>query len=82
MYTVVEKDSRDDLVNEVQGLIDQGWTPQGGITVYSWIHTEYGRVETRFSYVQSMVIYLENVDPVIIKRAEMMNKQNQGDNNA
>ncbi len=32
-YMVVEEESAEDLQEKVQALIDEGWEPQGGISV-------------------------------------------------
>jgi hypothetical protein len=32
-YVVVEAQSADELQHKVQALIDQGWEPQGGVSV-------------------------------------------------
>jgi hypothetical protein len=52
-YTVISVEGSDNISTEVNGLIDQGWVPQGGVAcTFSDIGTAIA-----YTYSQAMVMY-------------------------
>jgi len=57
MYDILEYDSIDDLIENVNKMIKEGWQPIGGVQVlhYSWENERKGYTESNTEYLQSMV---------------------------